>query len=84
MLDPTKPVAPAWRKYLILAVMPILIGVCAYVIWSRELHHSKSAGPSSTPPVTSAPAQRLATNLTSPPTTVPGGLPISARNPFAS
>lgn len=80
MIDSTKaPMSPT-RRYVTTALLTLLILVAMYVLWTKELHHSNPSPASSTPAVTH-PAARSATAPT-PSTTIPGGIPISGRNPF--
>jgi hypothetical protein len=79
MIDSTKSPAPVWRKYLTIVVLSALIVVAVYLVWTKELHKS-SSNPTSTPTTVTVPAKVTPTKA--PVTTVPGGVPISNRNPF--
>ena len=84
MIDATKAPTPAWKRYGIMALLAVLIVVAAFMVWKKELHHSGSG--SASPPAAAvvnpltptAPAKAASR----PTTTVPGGLPISSRDPF--
>jgi hypothetical protein len=79
MIDSTKSPVPAWRKFLMVVVLGVLIVIAGYFLWTKELHKSSSNGPSSTPTTVTAPVK---VPPKAPTTTVPGGIPISNRNPF--
>jgi hypothetical protein len=73
---------PAWKRYATMALIAVLAIVAAYVLYTKELHHSASSSTGTTPPATApAPVSPTPTHTTAP-TTIPGGLPISSRNPF--
>jgi hypothetical protein len=82
MIDATKSPTPAWRKYLMIVVLGVLIVIAAYFVWTKELHKSSSNSPSSTPTTLVAPAKQ--TPPKAPTITIPGGIPVSNRNPFGS
>lgn len=83
MIDASKSPLPTWKRYGIFVMLAILIVVAGYVIWTKELHKSSSSSPASSPPAATTPAPVTAVPATKPvPTTIPGGLPISNRNPF--
>ena len=83
MIDSTKSPMPTWRRYAMVAALAILIAVAAYVVWVKELHHSSS--PASSPaPVATVPARPAKAKSAPHTTSVPGGIPISSRNPFGS
>jgi hypothetical protein len=88
MIDPTKSPTPTWQRYTVALLITVLIVVAGYVLWSKELHHkSTSASPPSTPATSTAtgssgvPAPKA---TAAPSTTIPGGIPISTRDPFGS
>jgi len=83
MIDATKGPVPAWKRYGTVALLGLFIAVAVWVLWTKELHHSSStASPtpsvSTSVPTRGAPVRRIAT----PATTIPGGIPISNRDPF--
>jgi hypothetical protein len=61
-------------------VLGALIVFAAFFIWTKELHHHSSGSASSTTPAASVPT--APSMKTAPATTVPGGIPVSNRNPF--
>lgn len=79
MIDSTKSPRPAWHRYMMTTLLTVMMIVAGYVIYTKELHHSPSAAPAATPSTAppANPAQAVTTT-----TTVPGGIPISPRNPF--
>ena len=81
MIDATRSPRPAWQRYATLALLAALIVVAAVVIWKKELHHSSSsaAAPTHVMPVPLTP--RAASPA--PTTTIPGGVAVSGRDPFA-
>jgi hypothetical protein len=89
MIDASRSPRPAWKRYGTFLLLVAVIAVAAVVIWKKELHHNS---PASAPQVPAAvvpahPAAHTAkaakpAKPASPTTTVPGGLPISTRNPF--
>jgi hypothetical protein len=87
MIDASRSPRPAWKRYGIFLLLVALIAVAAFVIWKKELHHSSPAAAPPTPART-VPAHTAAHTAVrtakpaAPATTVPGGLPISSRNPF--
>ena len=83
MIDSTKGPLPAWKRYGIPVLLVVLIVVAAVAIWSKELHHS-SPSSASTPTSPAITATHAAPHAKSPATTIPGGLPVSGRNPFGS
>jgi hypothetical protein len=90
MIDASKSPLPAWKRYGLILVVAALLVAAAGVIWTKELHHS-IPGVSKSKPAASAPATAQSTPpITGPSkaskpvaTTIPGGIPVSARNPFA-
>lgn len=84
MIDASKSPTPAWQRYAIAVLLSLLIVVAGYVIYTKELHHTSASAPPAAP---AAPATRSATGPRSAKTsatTIPGGVPVSARDPFAS
>jgi drug/metabolite transporter (DMT)-like permease len=83
MFDATKSPVPPWKRYAVVALLAIFIAVAGYVVWSKELRHaSPSSSPTAPPANVVAPARVQQKAATA--TTIPGGIPISSRNPFAS
>jgi cytosine/uracil/thiamine/allantoin permease len=81
MIDSSKTPAAAWKRYATIAALAVLIVVAGFVVWTKELH--KSSNHSSSPPAVTVPAPApQAKPKPTPATTIPGGLPISTRNPF--
>jgi len=81
MIDSTKSPIPAWRRYATVVALTVLVFVAGFVIWTKELHHQSSTPASLSPPAIAKTAgSKLAAPTTT--TTVPGGLPVSSRNPF--
>ncbi len=89
MIDATKSPLPTWKRYGLFLLVGVLVVVAAGVIWTKELHHS-IPGISKSKPAASAPASEQSPSPTGTTpakpvaTTVPGGIPVSARNPFGS
>lgn len=79
---------PLWKRYAVIALLAVLIVIAGYVLYTKVLHKASPAAASSSPPPAAAvstgagssPAVRAAT----PTTTVPGGIPVSSRDPFGS
>lgn len=85
MIDSSKSPIPAWRRYATIAILGIVIVVAGYLLWSKELHHSSAAAPAPAPAATAKSAASSAKpQQPSPSTTIPGGIPVSSRNPFGS
>jgi hypothetical protein len=84
MIDATRSPQPAWRRYGTFILLGALIVFAAFFIWTKELHHhSSAAGSVNTPPAAAAPAAAAAPSVgKAPPTSAPGGIPVSSRNPF--
>ncbi len=79
MIDPTRSPKPAWRRYLATCLLTVVVVAAGYFVYTKDLrHHSATA----TPPAAST--STASTNATAemPSTTVPGGPPVSGRNPF--
>ena len=83
-IDATKSPSPAWQRKAMMAVLAVLVAVVGYLVWTKDLHHSAPA--SSAPAAASAPVHSTTptTLRTTPSTTVPGGLPLSSRDPFGN
>ena len=84
MIDSTKSPVPAWKRYTTIALLAVLVVIAAFVIYTKEIHHSSSGSPASQAPapvVSTTPS--TANAKPSAPTTIPGGIPVSNRNPFA-
>lgn len=87
MIDSTKSPVPAWKRYLTIALLAVLVVAAGYLIYTHELKSSSSSrtgSPAAASPVNhGATATAGAASVKSAPTTVPGGVPESNRNPFA-
>lgn len=87
MIDASKSPVPAWKRYATMALLVALVLVAGYVIYVKELHKgSPTSKPAPAPAPASAPARATpagtpAASQTSA-TTIPGGIPVSSRNPF--
>ena len=90
MIDATKGPVPAWKRYGLIVLVAVLVVAGAGMIWTKELHHS-IPGLSKSKPAATAPASASASTApttvaskSSKPvaTTIPGGIPVSARDPF--
>jgi hypothetical protein len=79
MADPTTSPVPAWKRYATLALLGVVLLVAAYVIYTKELHHTTTATHSSPPATVPAQPSVITPSV---PTTIPGAIPISSRNPF--
>jgi hypothetical protein len=89
MIDATKSPAPTWKRYGIFLIVAVLLVVAAGVIWTKELHHSipgiSKSKPSASAPASSVHSTPPVTAASKPvATTIPGGIPVSGRNPFGS
>jgi hypothetical protein len=84
MIDSTKSPMPAWKRYAVVVVLAVLLVVAGYVLWKKELHHASSGN--SAPPATAAPSQTVHSRArpSTAPTTIPGGIQPSNRDPFGS
>jgi len=90
MIDATKGPVPAWQRYTIIVLLAVLLVVAGYVVWTKELHKStpaSSGAPAAVhaivPTANPATGNGSAVAAKTVPTTVPGGIPSSSRNPFA-
>lgn len=82
MIDSSKSPMPVWRRYGTAILLSVLLVVVGYVVYVKELHHS---APSLSSPAASSPAKTPAPAVApTPPTTVPGGIPVSSRDPFSN
>jgi len=90
MIDATKSPMPTWKRYGLLVLIAALVVVAGAMIWTKELHHSlpilSKSKPAASAPAPSTPSTPPTTTVSaaSKPvaTTIPGGIPVSARNPF--
>jgi hypothetical protein len=80
--DATKSPTPAWQRTLIGLLLAAVIIAVGYFLWTHELHKKASPSGGSPAAVQPAPTQPSHPGAT-PPTTIPGGIPISSRDPFA-
>lgn len=87
-IDATKSPTPLWQRRTIAVLLVVLLAVVGYMVWTKDLHHSSPAAappPASAPALRrSTPASRSANPASSPTTTVPGGIPVSSRDPFGN
>lgn len=83
-VDATKSPTPAWQRKVIGVLLAVLVAVVAYMVWTKDLHHQTPA--TSSPPVATTPATTPGPTKTQPvsTTTIPGGLPVSSRDPFGN
>lgn len=72
---------PAWKRYATMALIAVLAIVAGYVLYTKEFHH-KASSAGTTPPATAPAPPPQAQTRTTAPTTIPGGIAISSRNPF--
>lgn len=86
MIDSTKSPVPLWKRYGIVILLSLLILVAGYEIWSKEIHHTNTGSATGSTPAAAqtAPATSSPSHASAPATTIPGGVPISSRNPFGS
>ena len=88
MIDSSKSPVPTWKRYLTMAVLAALVIVAGYVIYTKELKGSSGSSNASPPAATvpaasgNAPSGGGSNPSTASPTTVPGGVAVSSRNPF--
>lgn len=87
MIDATKSPLPTWKRYALFVLIAALVVAAGAMIWTKELHHSLP-GLSKSTPTTSAtqstpPSTTASKASKSVATTIPGGIPVSSRNPFA-
>jgi hypothetical protein len=84
-IDATKSPTPTWQRVLIGVLLAGVIVAVGYFLWTHELHHAKASSPPANPPAVAQTAHAPASHpRATPVTTIPGGLPISSRNPFSS
>jgi hypothetical protein len=84
-IDATKSPTPAWQRTLMGVLLATFIVVVGYFLWTHELHHSGKAAPPAANTPTAQPAQAPPAHpVATPSTTIPGGVPISPRDPFTS
>lgn len=83
MIDASKSPVPAWKRYATMALLAVLLLAAAYVVYTKELH---KGSPTSRPAPATAPVNPPSSPAPAagqtPATTIPGGIPISSRNPF--
>jgi hypothetical protein len=91
MIDATKSPLPTWKRYALLLLIAALVVAAGAMIWTKELHHSLPLVSKSKPAASAPAASTKSTGTTKTPaapakpvaTTIPGGIPVSPRNPFA-
>ncbi len=87
-IDATKSPTPVWQRRTIAVLLAVLLAAVGYLVWTKELHHSAPAAapaPASAPAASrTTPAPRSANPPSIPTTTVPGGIPVSSRDPFGN
>lgn len=83
MIDSTKTPTPVWQRYAVAALLTVLIACAGYVLWSKELHHTHAAAPTGSAPAQTASKSPSPTSKPSHVTTIPGGVPVSGRDPFS-
>lgn len=81
MIDASKSPVPAWKRYMTIAVVSVLVALAAYVIYTKEIHKS-TANPGPTPAQNAVAPQGAPSRVPTVSTTIPGGVPVSSRNPF--
>lgn len=83
MIDSTKSPVPAWKRYATITLLAVLTLVAVYVLYTKELHHGSAGTTTPVPATVSRPVQPSSSaKQQSTATTIPGGIPISSRNPF--
>ena len=87
MIDATKSPMPTWKRYGLLVLIAALVVVAGAMIWTKELHHSlpvlSKSKPAASAPASSTPSTPPTAASKPVATTIPGGIPVSARNPFS-
>jgi hypothetical protein len=83
MIDSTKSPLPAWRRYATVVLLTVLIAVAGYVVWTKELHKGQSTAAAVKPPAAAKTLAPKSVGAPSTTTTIPGGIPVSSRDPFA-
>lgn len=83
MIDSSASPIPAWRRYGTLLLLTVLVLVAGYVIYTKELHHSSPSTGTGHPAAATAPVQAVPRAAPSVSTTIPGGIPVSSRDPFS-
>jgi len=90
MIDASRSPRPAWKRYGTIVLLAALIAVAVLVVWTKELHHgSASTASAGAPAVATAKPGATPTSRPVAPTPrttapIPGGLPVSSRDPFGS
>ena len=85
MIDSTKSPVPAWKRYLTMAVLAVLVVAAPFVLYTKVFKHSSSGSSPTAPVAAKAPSTTVAkagTPVTTT-TTIPGGIIPSDRNPFS-
>jgi hypothetical protein len=80
MIDASRSPRPAWQRIATIAALAVLILLALLFISKKVLHHNSSGSSNINIPAASAPA--VPSVKKAPVTTVPGGVPVSSRNPF--
>jgi hypothetical protein len=84
VIDSSASPMPVWRRYGTILLLTVLVLVAGYVIYAKELHHSSSTGSGHGAAALTTPAQPAPRPAVSVSTTIPGGIPVSSRDPFSS
>jgi hypothetical protein len=80
MIDASRTPRPAWQRYATIAALAALILVALLFISKKVLHHSSQSDSTPPPPAATSPVKSIKPPITH--SAVPGGVPISSRDPF--
>jgi len=79
MIDASRSPRPAWQRIATMVALAVLILLAVLFISKKVLHHGSESNSTPPPPAATSPAKSIKAPTHS---AVPGGVPISSRDPF--
>jgi hypothetical protein len=80
MIDASRAPRPAWQRYATIAALAVLILLALLFVSKKVLHHSSQSNSAPPPPAATSPIKSTKPAVSH--GAIPGGVPISNRNPF--
>jgi hypothetical protein len=80
MIDASRSPRAAWQRYATIVALAVLILLAVLFISKKVLHHGSQSNSAPPPPAVTSPVKSI--KAAAPHNAVPGGVPISNRNPF--
>jgi hypothetical protein len=80
MIDASHSPQTTWKRVATIVGLAVLILLALLLVWKKELHHHSSGSAHvNTPAASARPSSSM---KKAPAATIPGGIPVSSRNPF--